>query len=339
MPPSHTGDELIHVDAPLSPPPAAPLGTRLRSWLGADIDPERCRVRLSEAELDELTRLRIELRRHPRTLAELTAEDFDLPRLRAVMAGVKRRLDTGVGVAIVDALPLDDMGPDEARAVFWTLGTLVGRTVAQKWDGTLLYEVADHGLPYGYGVRGSYTNVELVFHTDNAFGLAPPSYVGLLCLQPALTGGVSRFCSLVAVHDRLLQARPDLLARLYRPVLWDRQAEHAPGGPKVAAAPMFRLLGERLLARANASLVRKGYAVAGEPLDAELEEALALFEQTAHDPRMWFEAPLERGQLQYLDNVDVAHYRSAFRDHPDPACKRRLVRTWHRDHGLRDYDG
>ena len=79
--------------------------------------------------------------------------------------------------------------------------------------------------------------------------MAPPAYVGLLCIHPAREGGVSRFCSLVAVHDRLLDARPRLLSRLYRPMLWDRQAEHADGAPKVAVAPMFRWEDRRLTVR------------------------------------------------------------------------------------------
>ena len=98
-------------------------------------------------------------------------------------------------------------------------------------------------------MRASYTRVGLVFHTDNAFGMAPPAYVGLLCIHPAREGGVSRFCSLAAVHDRLLETRPRLLSRLYRPMLWDRQAEHADGAPKVAVAPMFRWEDGRLTVR------------------------------------------------------------------------------------------
>ena len=71
-------------------------------------------------------------------------------------------------------------------ACFWILGQLLGRTVAQKWDGTMIYDVTDSGRDFGYGVRGSTTNVELVFHNDNAFGLAVPDAVGLFCKRPAV---------------------------------------------------------------------------------------------------------------------------------------------------------
>ena len=231
------------------------------------------------------------------------------------------------------------MSRDEARSVFWTLGQLIGREVAQKWDGTMLYDVTDKGEAYGYGVRGSYTSVELVFHTDNAFGAAPPEHVGLLCFQPAREGGVSRFCSMAAVHDRMLAEHPEQLALLYRPVLWDRQAEHAPGAPRVARAPVFRFEHGRLSVRANTSLVRKGHDVAGVAMDPALDAALATLQAITEDDSLWLEAPIERGQMQYLDNVDIGHYRSEFKDHPDPERRRHLVRTWHRSAGRTSYDG
>ena len=203
----------------------------------------------------------------------------------------------------------------------------------------MLYDVTDSGRAYGYGVRGSWTNVELVFHTDNAFGASPPHHVGLLCIRPALEGGTSRFCSLYTVHNRLLERFPNELDRLYRPMLFDRQAEHAPHEPRVAWAPVFSFDGDRLTARANTNLIRGGYAVAGVPMDEDTRGAVEALEQVVGETDLWFELPIERGQLQYLENRRVAHYRSAFSDAADPAAKRLLVRMWHRDAGLQTYDG
>ena len=121
---------------------------------------------------------------------------------------------------------------------------------------------SDTGAEYAYGTRGSYTSVELNFHTDNAFARMPPDYVGLFCRHPAKTGGISRFCSLYSVHQRMLEQYPDELARLYQPVLFDRQKEHREDAEKVCFAPCFSWRNGRMFARANASLIRKGYEVA-----------------------------------------------------------------------------
>ena len=102
---------------------------------------------------------------------------------------------------------------------------------------------------------------------------------------------------------------------------------------------MFSVAQGRLRVRANPALVRKGHEVAALTMDDELLAALSLFEECANAPEHWFELPLQRGQIQYLNNVDIAHYRSEFVDHDDPALKRHLVRTWHRRRGAPSYDG
>jgi alpha-ketoglutarate-dependent taurine dioxygenase len=310
-----------------------------RAWLAAQVTPADCIISLEDDALAEIRPLSMEMRRTPLPLLLRAPEQFHMPALVAFMAKVKAQLDGPLGIAVIDRLPLDDLEVEETKAIFWMLGRLIGRPVAQKWDGTMLYDVTDTGQSYSYGVRGSYTNVELVFHTDNAFAVSPPDYVGLMCLSPAMRGGVSRFCSLHAVHNRMLASHPGELERLYRCVLWDRQAEHAPDAPRVAWAPMFRYADERLSARVNVSLVRKGYEVVGRHMDEETADALAALESVADDPALWFELPIECGQLQYLNNRQIAHYRSAFHDHSDPAHRRHLVRTWHRDSGLPSYDG
>lgn len=312
---------------------------RARAWRGAQVAPEQCVLPLDERARDELRAMARNMRAAPLPLLLRRAAHFELPALHAAMARARQLLDHAQGVAVIDALPLDELDHDSACALFWVLGELVGRQVAQKWDGTMLYDVRDTGQQYGYGVRGSYTNVELVFHTDNAFAVCPPDYVGLMCLHPAREGGISRFCSLYAIHERLREQDPQALERLYHPMLWDRQAEHEPGAPKVLRAPMFRCVDGRLHTRANVSLVRKGYQVAGEEMDVALGDALAAVETVSREPSLWFELPIARGHLQYLNNVDTAHYRSDFVDHDDPARKRHLVRSWHRERGRPLYDG
>jgi alpha-ketoglutarate-dependent taurine dioxygenase len=319
--------------------PASALGTRLRCWQSAEIDRARCVIEFDRQARAELTTMGEAICNAPLPITLRRADHFDVPRLRQIMTQAKHALDREIGVVVLDRLQLETMDHTTVLAVFWCLGGLIGANVAQKWDGTMLYDVADQGLQYGYGVRGSHTSVELVFHTDNAFGIAPPWYVGLLCIRPAAEGGVSRFCSLVAVHDKMLATQPQLLARLYQPMLWDRQAEHASGAPAVAAAPMFRWHDARLTVRANPSLVHKGYAVADRSMDDELHAALTLFQALTEDPEFWFELPIEQGQMQFLNNIDIAHYRSAFRDSEDAERKRHLVRTWHRDAGRPTYDG
>lgn len=318
--------------------PATPLGVD-RAWLAQDIQTDDWLVPLDADCMEELEVMVRRMRDHPLPVMLRTLDEFEIPALRRAYGRAKDVLDTGCGFAVFDALPMDDHDIEHMIGCYWTLGQLIGVPVAQKWDGTMLYDVMDTGQSYSYGVRGSATSVELVFHTDNAFGAAVPDYVGLLCEHPAVEGGLSRFCSLYTVHNRMLEAHPALLGRLYEPMLFDRQAEHLEGAEKTSWAPFFRREGDRLSARANVSLVRKGYDVAGEEMDSKLVEALEAVQEVSNAEELWYEAPIERGQVQYLNNHELAHYRSAFTDHPDPKFKRHLHRTWHRDRGTRAYDG
>jgi hypothetical protein len=294
---------------------------------------------LNDAVIDEVRRAVSRIQERPLPTLLRTPNQFELPHLTAVIEQVRDILDNGLGVAIIDRLPVDDMTVEEAKALFWTIGQLLAPPVAQQGNGTVLYDVTDTGKTFQYGVRGSYTNIELVFHTDNAFGRRPPDYVGLMCLHPALEGGTSRFANVTAVHDCLLDSHPQLLARLYEPMLWDRQAEHGPGAARISRAPMFRYDRCRLSVRFNTSLVRRGYALAGQPIDEVLEQTLVTVKSIVDDPNYWSECPIERGQLQYLNNNDIVHYRSEFKDPPEELNPRHLVRMWHRTRGDSTYDG
>ena len=313
-------------------------GEQMR-WLASDIEPADWVVELTPAALAEIDRLAGFLQQNPLPILQRRLSDFELPACHQVMTRMKDILDNGVGFAVLERLPMDDYPIEVLVEIYWLLGQCIGRPVAQKWNGQMIYDVADTGADYAYGTRGSYTSVELNFHTDNAFARMPPDYVGLFCRQPAKTGGISRFCSLYSVHQRMSERYPDELLRLYQPVFFDRQKEHHESAEKVCLAPYFSWRNGRMFARANASLIRKGYEVAGETMDPLLAQALDAIDEVCAAEDLWFEGPLQRGQVQYLNNHEVGHYRSAFEDHDDPERKRHLYRLWHRADGDSSYDG
>lgn len=325
----HRGQDGPRLDRPI---------TDGRAWTRDTVTARDWTVPLGDRALAEIREVAAALARDPLPVLLLAPDQFRLEACRGPMARAKSILTDGIGVAVVDRLPLDELDGDRAVAIYWLLAGLLGTQVAQKWDGTMIYDVRDTGRAYGYGVRGSITNIELSFHTDNAFALAPPDYVGLLCLQPARRGGVSRFVSLYAVHNALLARHPRALARLYEPVFIDRQAEHAADAPKASWAPMITWDGRRLSARLGApSLVRKGYELMEMEVPADVQDALAALSEVVADPALTIEFTIGRGQIQLLNNRAFGHYRSAFED--DPAAPRHLVRLWMRESGRRTYDG
>lgn len=321
---------------PLLSPIEGPSAWRRRDLRAADY-----RIDLSPAALDEIRRTADELRRYPLPMILYRPDAFAMPRCAAAMARLRDILDRGVRFALVDRLPVDEIGEEAASAVYWLLASMVARPVAQKLDGTMIYDVQDTGraaLP-GSGVRPDQTNIELKFHNDNSYNTTPPDYVGLLCLRPAKSGGHSQVMSFHTVHNEVLARRPDLLPRLYRPFRFDRQREFHPGEAPVLAAPVFETEGGQLRARFSAHQIRGGYALSEEPIDEAGGAALAAMLDIFDDESLSADFDLEPGQLQFVHNRALGHSRTAFDDHPEPDRRRRLVRLWLRDHGRQAYAG
>jgi alpha-ketoglutarate-dependent taurine dioxygenase len=310
------------------------------AWLGCDLRPENYLVQLSAACGEEICRAVDEIRAYPLPTVVLGPDDFVMPACREQMVRVRRILDHGVRFAIIDRLPLAEMDEDEATAIYWLLSSMVSRPVAQKLDGTLIYDVLDTGqqaLP-GSGVRPDKTNIEIRFHNDNAYNDTPPDYVGLLCLRKAMRGGHSRVLSFHSAYNALLAEYPSRLPRLHQPFWFDRQREFHPGESPVFAAPVFENSGE-LKARFSVHQINSGYTMRGEPVDPEGAAALDAMLEIFDDDRLPVDFDLEPGQIQFVDNRALGHSRTAFVDYPELDRKRHLVRLWMRDHGRRAYPG
>jgi alpha-ketoglutarate-dependent taurine dioxygenase len=306
-----------------------------RRWRRNELAPEDWLIALPEScwsELDEVAR---RVRAEEPSITSLRADGFDLDGCKNIMATVRRQLADGIGFAVLDRVPVERYGVAENQAIAWLLAQLLGQVVAQKWDGTRLYDVRDSGKALAHGVRRSVTNLEQQFHTDGGWLSSPPHFVGLFCVQPAATGGHSRCASLVTAHDELGARAPELLERLYAPFWWDRQAEHDPTDVGWSEHPVFETNGS-LVARYYDDYVHKGYALKGAMLDAAGAAALAAMREIVEAPESWLEFRLASGQFQYLNNRQVAHSRTAFRD---DSAKRHLLRLWNRDEGSPELEG
>jgi len=310
------------------------------AWRRGELRSEDYRIDLSAVALDEIRRAADELREFPLPTILRRPDEFVMPACRAAMSEVRRVLDRGVRFAIVDRLPLDELGAEAATATYWLLSSMVARPVAQSLDGKLIYDVLDTGraaLP-GSGVRPDQTNIELKFHTDNSYNRAPPDTIVLLCLRAAKHGGHSRVTSFHTLYNTLLAHHPECLTRFYRPFWFDRQREFHPGEPPVFAAPVFTS-GDELRARFSAHQIRGGYVLQGEPLDDEGAAAMGALLDLFDDETLSADFDLEPGQLQFVDNRVLGHARTQFSDFPEPARRRHLIRLWLRDHGRRAYAG
>ena len=311
------------------------------AWTDESLPANAGVIPLTNACLEELIETAQLLEANPLPTVVLRPADFDMPACRDAMESVRRSLDEGVGFAIIDRLPVDELEPETATQLYWLLGNMISKAVAQKWDGTMIYDVRDTGreMTPGNGVRSSTTNAGQTFHTDNSFNL-PPEYVALFCIRPAMEGGLSGVASFQPIYNQLLAERPDLLDRLFQPFWFDRQHEHAPGDLNPANRwPVFRHNGDGISTRFSTRLILGGYEVAGEAIDDLGREAVEVVAAALDAPGACRDFQFEPGQIQILNNRRLGHRRTAFKDWPDSDQRRHLVRLWFRDSGRPFYAG
>ena len=129
-----------------------------RAWVRSTLSASDWIVPLPAGAVDELESVVHRLRREPLPTPLLSPIQFALPQCREVMAAVARQLRDGIGLAVLDRVPVERFSAEENPALGWLLGSLLGRLVAQKWDGTMLYDVRVTGRALTYGVRRSVTN-------------------------------------------------------------------------------------------------------------------------------------------------------------------------------------
>ncbi len=311
------------------------------AWTASTIVDQEGLVKLDDNCLDEIKRVADRLEANPLPDVALKCEYFDMRSCKALMKGIREQLDTGIGFAVIDRLPIDDLDYEVAKKLYWLLMSIVGQPVAQKWDGTLLYDVIDDGGKdiAGSNVRSSKTNGDQGYHVDNAFNL-PPDIVSLLCIQTAKEGGTSGIISFETVHNLLLKEYPDILKRLYEPFYFDRQMEHAPGEVSTISKPIFEADGDAIQVNYSPNVIYRGYEmVDNDAMDDATHAALEAIKEVCERPEVGKNLEFEPGQIQILNNRCIGHRRTGYIDWPEPERRRHLVRMWIRDQGLPFYHG
>jgi Taurine catabolism dioxygenase TauD, TfdA family len=247
---------------------------------------------------------------------------------RAELKPVLDALEKGRGFAVLTCPSSAPSAREEAVAIYWLAGQLLGEPFAQNVQGVQLYDVCDTGQQLSQGARFSVTSYESSFHTDNSFGDAILDYVGLLCLCPARTGGVSQMVSGFAVHDCLRRESPEVLEVLSRPFHFDRRGGVREGETATVCFPVLEQTERGPLFRYLRYWIEAGHEKVGEPLTREQVRALDVLDGVLARPELRAEFALKPGDMFFINNRWILHNRTAFEDHVEPERRRHLVRLW-----------
>jgi alpha-ketoglutarate-dependent taurine dioxygenase len=254
---------------------------------------------------------------------DFTVEFSDGREIRRTLRQAYEEVRSGRGFVLLRGLAADRMDLGRFITEVWEVGSRFGSALSQNAEGELIGHVVDatgeEATP-----RLFRSNLELRPHTDNT------AIVLLACWNPAQAGGDTILTSAETVHEELRQRRPDLLALLHRGFHCHRREEQGPGEAPVTPyrVPVFALCDGMLSCRYQRALIAAGHRELGLRLSQSEVTALDLFDEIAMAPENRLGFRLERGDVLIVNNYTVLHARTRFTEHPDPECRRHLLRLW-----------
>jgi hypothetical protein len=310
-----------------APIPPGPVGGDA-AWRGEELtaQPERWTYRLTESDIAEIDRAVVAVRESGISLDRISPATFRVPGLRERLDAVlDRELLSGVGFRLMQGLPVERYGIEEAAIAFLGVGSHFGSFRSQNAKGHLLGHVCDLGLDVqNKDVRYYQTTRQLEYHTDSC------DIVGLLCLKSAREGGHSRLVSSVTLFNEILRRRPDLLPELFHAFPTDRRGEVPPGMKPWFDIPVFNWHAGQLTTIYVGQYIRSAqdnYPQARRLTPKEWE-ALELLDSLTNDPDLNLQMTMSPGDMQFVHNHQVLHSRTDFDDWPEPERKRHLLRLW-----------
>ena len=257
-------------------------------------------------------------------IRNLTKNDFDISELGFLIKKIQEEIEDGRGIFLIRGLPTEPYTKEQLRVIYWGIGLHLGTAVSQSKRGDLLGDVRNLGTPLdGPEFRGYTSDGELTYHADAA------DVTGLFCLRSAKSGGLSRIVSAPAVHNEILETRPDLLEILYQPFYWSFQGNELPGTPAYYQQPVFSVQDGYFASRYTRTHMRSAMMMENLPnWTPQQNEALDLIDTICQRPEFQLTMMFEPGDIQFLNNHLVFHTRTAFEDYQDPDKRRHLLRLW-----------
>jgi hypothetical protein len=261
---------------------------------------------------------------------------FQVPELAPLFAWMAWQLEHGPGVVRLSGLPVERLGRDALKRLFWGFCVNLGTPVYQTSAGEALAEVKDEtgtGRALSYDSNGSGPLVSartvarstggLRFHTDKCDLLA------LLCASNGIAGGVSKVVSSVTVHDQIARRRPDLLRVLYEPFWRMRPTDEEGDRPdRVFPLPVYaRGPDGAFTSQYSRTYINQAQEVADVPhlTDAQ-NEAMDLLHEIGEE--LCLHAPFEVGDMQFMTQHVTYHGRTPFTDDRETGAMRVLLRIW-----------
>ena len=238
----------------------------------------------------------------------------------------------GCGFCIINGTNFTAFDKHELSNIHILISKIFGELLIQNKQGEQTVEVKDLGKTLSTGGRYHHTKEGGSYHTDGCHIFEnPPDYVGLLCLNPAKNGGVSKFISAYTIHNKL-QEDKNLLRILYEKFYMDKRNENQADETPTQFVPIFTYNNGKLNCRCcQRELIDSGYEKMNKPLTEYQKNALDNLDKLLANENLAVSYLLKKGDMMYSNNKWLIHDRTDFEDSDDENLKRALLRTWIRE--------
>lgn len=267
---------------------------------------------------------------------EANALSLPLDALADLLPRIRDELETGSGLFRLRGVPVERFSLDQLKAFYLAFGDHVGEPVSQSLSGERLMHIEDKGAKSReFGVIEAGSSGEdfkssrsramstggLRFHTDRC------DVVALLCVNQARKGGHSRIASIPAVHNAMLERRPDLLDELFTPYARSRFGEEESDASAYYMLPVFAVHDDKFTSHYSRTYIEAAQSNPDVPrLRATQDAALDLLADVATE--LSYEMTLQPGDIQLLNNHVIYHARDPFEDDVAGGRQRLLLRLW-----------
>ncbi len=298
-------------------------------WQGSDpeLAKQKWRIELSGGEIREVEQALDHVRHSAcKNLTQMTDDpsEFPLHTLADKLSILGKQLQNGPGFFVLGGLPIGNYESEEIAIILRGISSYLGFCVSQNYRGDLIGQVIDRSdelpEPRRYEAGG-----EFRMHID------PIDIVGLMCVRKAKQGGESRIVSALALHNALLDERPDLLEVLYQGFYLfrphpDRGESEALTAEKVPffAADSDGGFASYFLPDPVIQAVDRNYVT----LSSLEREALDYAEKIAAREELTLSMQLVPGDIQFLNNRKILHSRAGYEDFPEKQRRRLMLRIW-----------
>lgn len=279
---------------------------------------------LSPAEIEDIDRAVEKIEKDGIDVIDIRRDTFVLPRLGPTLAALRKEVIFGRGFVLIRGVPIHRYSRLQSVIAYFGIGNHIGRVVSQNGKGHLVGHVkniTNASYYTNHEERGYRTNNLLRFHSDSC------DIVGLLCLHPSKSGGLSSITSTTHAHNVMLERRPDLVKVLAEPFFWDRRGEVPPGKKPWYELAVFHYFDGRFNSRYGRIHIDSAQRFDDVPRLTEKQlEALDYVETLLAELR--FDMEFRQGDIQLLHNHVILHSRTEYEDWPEPERRRHLLRLW-----------